>query len=101
MELNLSHGAEDPTPATTTNHLKSRNFGWFTFLQKSLKSAFSNELYFFYKKVKKIPKCAPKGLQTFWGVFVVITALILILLLAKWFSKNCKARFFLVQRLFA
>ena len=28
----------------TKNHLKSRNFGWFTFLQKSLKSDFSNEI---------------------------------------------------------
>jgi len=44
MELNLSHGAEDPTPATKTNHLKSRNFGWFSFLQKTQKAAFSNEI---------------------------------------------------------
>ena len=40
----FSQGLSNPTPTTTKNHLKSRNFGWFAFLYKSLKMAFSNEI---------------------------------------------------------
>ena len=68
----FSQGLSNPTPTTTKNHLKSRNFGWFAFLYKSLKMAFSNEILmsciFFYKKSRNILRCTPKSYKLF-GVF--------------------------------